>query len=370
MTATYRWVQWNTHKKLYDGAVALAAALYVATFMGVSLALFQPPNDVSPPVLLMRALGTLGIVLLHVILCIGPLARLSDRFAPLLYNRRHLGVTFFLVAFLHGLVAVGFYGGFGVRDPLTSVIAGYDGFGSISSFPFEFLGFAALLIFFVMAATSHDVWLKQLGPRAWKTLHTAVYVAYGLVVLHVALGPLQSERHPLLAALLVSGVLLVGALHVAAAMRQLKRIRAAEHDATTDGWIDAGPIDDIGDHAARTIRAPSGASIALFRVGDGVHALSNVCAHQGGPLGEGRVIDGCATCPWHGYQYRPHDGTSPPPYDEKLPTFTTKVVGRRVFVDPKPNPPGVPVTPHTAVDPSDDSAPNDRVNLRQETPHG
>ena len=42
-----------------------------------------------------------------------------------------------------------------------------------------------------MAATSHDFWLLMLTPRSWKALHMAVYVAYALVVMHVALGYLQ-----------------------------------------------------------------------------------------------------------------------------------------------------------------------------------
>jgi len=36
--------------------------------------------------------------LLHIILSIGPLCRLDSRFLPLLYNRRHLGVTMFLLS--------------------------------------------------------------------------------------------------------------------------------------------------------------------------------------------------------------------------------------------------------------------------------
>ena len=45
-----------------------------------------------------------------------------------------------------------------------------------------------------------------------------------------------------------------------------------------------------------------------------IFALSNVCRHQGGPLGEGRILAGCLTCPWHGYQYHVEDGCSPPPF--------------------------------------------------------
>jgi hypothetical protein len=29
-------------------------------------------------------------------------------------------------------------------------------------------------------------------------------------------------------------------------------------------------------------------------------------------LGEGKIVDGCITCPWHGYQYRPADGVAGP----------------------------------------------------------
>lgn len=26
-----------------------------------------------------------------------------------------------------------------------------------------------------------------------------------------------------------------------------------------------------------------------------------MCKHQNDPLGEGKIVDGCVTCPWHGY---------------------------------------------------------------------
>ena len=56
----------------------------------------------------------------------------------------------------------------------------------------------------------------------------------------------------------------------------------------------------------------------------------------GGPLGEGRIIDGCVTCPWHGYQYRPEDGAAPAPFTERVPTFRLRLVGGRILLDPRP----------------------------------
>ena len=62
---------------------------------------------------------------------------------------------------------------------------------------------------------------------------------------------------------------------------------------------------------------------------------------------EGRIVDGCITCPWHGYQYSPETGASPPPFIEKIPTFNARVVDGAVWVDPRPNPPGTRVEPAT-----------------------
>ena len=85
--------------------------------------------------------------------------------------------------------------------------------------------------------------------------------------------------------------------------------------------------------------------IAIFKYDGKLSALSNVCQHQNGPLGEGRVIKGLVTCPWHGFQYDPATGASPPPFTEKVPTFNLKVVNHRVYVDPRPNLPGTWVEP-------------------------
>ena len=85
---------------------------------------------------------------------------------------------------------------------LVSLFTANQRFTSLANFPFQPLGLAALLILFVMAATSHDFWLRNLTAPVWKRLHMLVYAAYALLVAHVTLGALQSETSPLLAALL------------------------------------------------------------------------------------------------------------------------------------------------------------------------
>ncbi len=82
----------------------------------------------------------------------------------------------------------------------------------------------------------------------------------------------------------------------------------------------------------------AGQRIAVFQYDGRVFATSNVCRHQGGPLGEGRVIDGCVTCPWHGWNYEIEDGVSPPPFNEVIPTYRVEVAEGRVRVNPWANP--------------------------------
>lgn len=52
--------------------------------------------------------------------------------------------------------------------------------------------------------------------------------------------------------------------------------------------------------------------------------LDNACPHQGGPLGEGSIEDGWLRCPWHGYDYSPHDGKPPEGFSDAPECFTVE----------------------------------------------
>ena len=89
----------------------------------------------------------------------------------------------------------------------------------------------------------------------------------------------------------------------------------------------------------------NGENIAIFKYDGKISAIHNVCKHQMGPLGEGRIVDGCITCPWHGYQYLPHNGQSPPPFTEKVKTYDVKILEGYVWVNPVPKEEGTFVEP-------------------------
>ena len=51
-----------------------------------------------------------------------------------------------------------------------------------------------------------------------------------------------------------------------------------------------------------------GKRVVLCRIGDRVHAISDVCAHKGGPLSEGKLSGTRLACPWHGWMYDVRNG--------------------------------------------------------------
>jgi nitrite reductase/ring-hydroxylating ferredoxin subunit/uncharacterized membrane protein len=60
-------------------------------------------------------------------------------------------------------------------------------------------------------------------------------------------------------------------------------------------------------------------TLVLVRSGENVMALHETCAHAGGPLSEGKVVDGCVECPWHGSRFQlttGHVKRGPSVYDQ------------------------------------------------------
>ncbi len=333
MSVGFQAVQWNRAKIVYDLVLGAAVLLYLGVFTAVEMAGAERVDWIH---LRLTAFGSCAFLMLSVILCIGPLARLSPRFLPLLYNRRHFGVAMAVVAALHGWAMFEWYISLGVLPSLLEELSKPALYVSFPGFPFKVLGMVAMAILFVMAATSHDYWQQFLGPRVWKGLHMAVYAAYGLVVMHVALGVLQKPG--LFMPLITFGSLgLVGTLHVLAGWREF----GADEDAGPGSWVTLFPPTSIADKAARIVTA-GGERIAVFRDGAMVSAVTNLCAHQQGPLGEGRVVAGCIVCPWHGYQYRLSDGCAPAPFTEKLATYRLRLRDGMLELDSRPLAPGTP----------------------------
>jgi methionine sulfoxide reductase heme-binding subunit len=331
MSASYSAVGWNRQKKIYDWLIAAFCCGYLLLFVSLTL-IFN--EQATFETLLIRGSSTLAAILLHVILAIGPLCRLNKKFLPLLYNRRHLGVTMFLLSLVHGAFSIFQFHALGNINPIVSLFVSNTNYGSLAAFPFQALGFFALIIFFLMAITSHDFWLHNLSPKVWKTLHMFVYLAYVLVVLHVMLGVVQYEKNPLFVVIIFIGAATLISLHLTAAAKE-RRIDRRQFSLKREGFVYVCTVNDIEESRAK-IFCVDKERIAVYRHDNKLYAIHNVCKHQGGPLGEGKILDGCVTCPWHGYQYLPQNGQSPPPFKEKVNTFAVKVIDGKVWLNPAP----------------------------------
>jgi len=339
MSHGYQTVLWSARKKQYDLVILGLMVLYLIVFIGLQIA-FYP--EITAETLIIRATGTLAFLMLHVILAIGPLSRLNKRFLPLLYNRRHLGVSMFLMALIHGVFNIIQFHALGDVNPFLSIFTSNEHYDSLGNFPFQTLGFFALLILFVMAATSHDFWLKNLSPKVWKALHMGVYVAYVLIFFHVLLGTFQREGQALLFGVMSVGGIFISGLHIAAGRKSRTTPNGEEQKA--QDFIRVCALSEIPENRAK-VALIGHENIAIFKYDNTLSAIHNLCKHQNGPLGEGKIIDGCITCPWHGYQYLPHNGQSPPPFTEKVKTYEVKVIDGAVYVNPNGHPEGTEITP-------------------------
>ncbi|MEM7547387.1 MAG: Rieske 2Fe-2S domain-containing protein [Pseudomonadota bacterium] len=339
MSVKYVPVQWNPFKYWYNLVLALGVGIYLYIFVELAPGIlgYQPP--INGQVHNARAFGSCAFFMLTVILMMGPLARLDRRFLPLLYNRRHFGVMTLFVALTHAGFIIDWYFAFSQSDKIAALLFSNISYDQVLGFPFEIFGVFALLCFAILATTSHDFWLSFLTPRIWKGLHYLIYPAYLAVVAHITLGvgqDFENMTFPYIAWVLA---LIVAGLHVAAWLRE------ADPDAAMGEWEGICAVGDIAEGRAKIARLSTGDRVAVFRNNDRLSAISNACAHQNGPLGEGRIIDGCVTCPWHGFQYNVEDGCSPAPFTEKVPTYRLRISEGQVEVDTKANPPGTYVEP-------------------------
>jgi nitrite reductase/ring-hydroxylating ferredoxin subunit len=89
--------------------------------------------------------------------------------------------------------------------------------------------------------------------------------------------------------------------------------------------------DDLCDGQVRTVRVGE-RDIALARIGPAeFYALSNVCRHVFGPLGEGLVEGRVVMCPWHGWRYDVRTGTTDHPGAD-VKTYPVTVRDGEVFL--------------------------------------
>lgn len=94
-----------------------------------------------------------------------------------------------------------------------------------------------------------------------------------------------------------------------------------------------GAVDDLEPGSA-TVVDVQGEALALVRADDGgFYALTNVCPHSGGPLGDGKVEGDTIYCPWHGYQFELETGSHAQGLPLEAETYPVVVEDGEVYVE-------------------------------------
>jgi len=97
-------------------------------------------------------------------------------------------------------------------------------------------------------------------------------------------------------------------------------------------WHDLGPVEMF----QRPVTAVTVGTLrlAITRHEGAFGAISGICNHAGGPLGEGRCEGEYLVCPWHGWKYHLLTGRGEPGYEaDAVPRHAVRVEGGQLQVD-------------------------------------
>src|SRR5579864_472228 len=100
-----------------------------------------------------------------------------------------------------------------------------------------------------------------------------------------------------------------------------------------EDWVDLGAANELAKRALQPVIARKIVMALSFKEGM-FGAVSNVCNHAGGPLGEGLLDGDYLVCPWHHWKFHRSTGAGEPGYEEdRVPSWPVKVEGGRVLVN-------------------------------------
>jgi nitrite reductase/ring-hydroxylating ferredoxin subunit/uncharacterized membrane protein len=251
------------------------------------------------------------------------LIRAQDRWAKPLgdFNQRWLGALFRPLGPIKGWLS-GSWLGHPLHPAATDIPIG----ALLVSVVLDLVGqptaadiaLVATILFMVAAAASGaaDYVDTDGSARVRATVHsTIMVVALLILVISLAIRATNPADRAVPIALSIVGFLIVTAgAYVGGDIVYLFGNMVDRHAFRGAGtkWarLDVGDVTDLATLPEATpTKAKAGVNdLVLVRTGDTVNALHAVCAHAGGPLPQGTVVDGCIECPWHGSRFRLNDG--------------------------------------------------------------
>ncbi len=71
---------------------------------------------------------------------------------------------------------------------------------------------------------------------------------------------------------------------------------------------------------------------AICNVGGTIRAVSGVCIHRGGPLGQGQIHNGCVVCPYHMWEFDCATGEYDFDPSKRVPVYGVRLDGSDVYI--------------------------------------
>jgi nitrite reductase/ring-hydroxylating ferredoxin subunit/multimeric flavodoxin WrbA len=100
----------------------------------------------------------------------------------------------------------------------------------------------------------------------------------------------------------------------------------------SESWIDVGAADELRRKPLQQVLLGRTRIALVCRDGE-FSAISGVCNHVGGPLGEGRLDGDYVVCPWHYWKFHCRTGEGEPGYEaDRVPAHEVRVEDGRVLV--------------------------------------
>ena len=190
--------------------------------------------------------GYWALYLLIASLAVTPVRRLHPKLSNLIRFRRLLGLYAFFYATLHLSTYVFLFSGYDVPTVLAGLRAGHLGVVSeqwrlvwptvlddLEKRRFIQVGLFAWVLLLALAATSPACVMRRMGGKAWRRLHTMVYVAAMAGCIHYWWLVKKGVQAPLTFTLVLTALLLARIVY--SAMKRMRKPKIAKASPTAAG---------------------------------------------------------------------------------------------------------------------------------------
>jgi nitrite reductase/ring-hydroxylating ferredoxin subunit/multimeric flavodoxin WrbA len=104
----------------------------------------------------------------------------------------------------------------------------------------------------------------------------------------------------------------------------------------SNGWHDLGPVEPFTRRSLTEVHIGR-VKLAISYANGSFGAISGVCNHAGGPLGQGKLDGEYVVCPWHHWKFHRQTGLGEPGFEaDAVPRHDLKVEGGRLFIRAEP----------------------------------